>query len=81
MAPELEPPGRCSGTRFRGPTLRGSGDYATNGAAEGIRTPDPRITNALLYQLSYRGMLKAAVLVIPRNCKRKASATGADGPR
>ena len=25
------------------------------GAAEGIRTPDPRITNALLYQLSYRG--------------------------
>lgn len=26
-----------------------------NGAAEGIRTPDPRITNALLYQLSYRG--------------------------
>jgi hypothetical protein len=27
-----------------------------NGAAEGIRTPDPRITNALLYQLSYRGI-------------------------
>ena len=27
----------------------------SNGAAEGIRTPDPRITNALLYQLSYRG--------------------------
>ena len=26
------------------------------GAAEGIRTPDPRITNALLYQLSYRGI-------------------------
>jgi hypothetical protein len=26
-----------------------------DGAAEGIRTPDPRITNALLYQLSYRG--------------------------
>jgi hypothetical protein len=26
-------------------------------------------------------MLKAAVLLIPRNCKRKASATGADGPR
>jgi hypothetical protein len=25
------------------------------GAAEGIRTPDPRITNAVLYQLSYRG--------------------------
>ena len=26
-----------------------------NGAAEGTRTPDPRITNALLYQLSYCG--------------------------
>ena len=24
-----------------------------NGAEEGTRTPDPRITNALLYQLSY----------------------------
>jgi hypothetical protein len=28
-----------------------------SGAAEGIRTPDPRITNALLYQLSYRGFI------------------------
>jgi hypothetical protein len=26
-----------------------------NGAGEEIRTPDPRITNALLYQLSYSG--------------------------
>ena len=26
-----------------------------NGAAGGTRTPDPRITNALLYQLSYAG--------------------------
>ena len=25
------------------------------GAARGTRTPDPRITNAMLYQLSYRG--------------------------
>ena len=25
------------------------------GAAEGTRTPDPRITNAMLYQLSYCG--------------------------
>lgn len=24
-----------------------------NGAVEGTRTPDPRITNAVLYQLSY----------------------------
>jgi hypothetical protein len=31
-----------------------------NGAAEGIRTPDPRITNALLYQLSYRGAPQTA---------------------
>ena len=27
-----------------------------SGAAKRIRTPDPRITNALLYQLSYCGM-------------------------
>lgn len=27
-----------------------------NGAAERTRTSDPRITNALLYHLSYRGM-------------------------
>jgi hypothetical protein len=26
------------------------------GAAKRIRTPDPRITNALLYQLSYCGI-------------------------
>jgi hypothetical protein len=41
------------------------------GAAEGIRTPDPRITNALLYQLSYRGAPTKGVLVIPGKCKRK----------
>ena len=29
--------------------------WGKSGAAEGIRTPDPRITNAVLYQLSYRG--------------------------
>jgi hypothetical protein len=29
---------------------------SVGGAAEGIRTPDPRITNAVLYRLSYRGM-------------------------
>jgi hypothetical protein len=28
-----------------------------SGAAKRIRTPDPRITNALLYQLSYCGAL------------------------
>ena len=30
-----------------------------SGAAEGIRTPDPIITNDVLYQLSYRGALGA----------------------
>jgi hypothetical protein len=28
------------------------------GAAERIRTSDPRITNAVLYRLSYRGLLE-----------------------
>lgn len=27
-----------------------------NGAAEGTRTPDPIITNDVLYQLSYSGL-------------------------
>ena len=30
--------------------------WAKNGADGGTRTPDPRITNALLYQLSYIGI-------------------------
>ena len=30
------------------------------GAAKRIRTPDPRITNALLYQLSYCGIFERA---------------------
>ncbi len=29
-----------------------------NGAARGIRTPDPLITNEVLYQLSYCGILR-----------------------
>jgi hypothetical protein len=33
----------------------GYGASIENGAGEEIRTPDPRITNALLYQLSYTG--------------------------
>jgi hypothetical protein len=32
--------------------------YKENGAVEGIRTPDPRITNAVLYQLSYDSAAK-----------------------
>ena len=31
-------------------------DNFENGAAEGTRTPDPRFTKAVLYQLSYRGI-------------------------
>jgi hypothetical protein len=38
--------------RFPGSKAPGRGDA---GAGEEIRTPDPRITNALLYQLSYAG--------------------------
>ena len=32
-----------------------------NGAVEGTRTPDPRITNAMLYQLSYDGLKNTIV--------------------
>jgi hypothetical protein len=42
------------GTR-PGMTRKNAEMQETTGAAEGIRTPDPRITNAVLYQLSYRG--------------------------
>ena len=34
---------------------RGAAFASDSGAGEEIRTPDPRITNALLYQLSYPG--------------------------
>ena len=33
-------------------------DRWTGGAARGIRTPDPIITNDVLYQLSYCGLLE-----------------------
>ncbi len=33
-----------------------------SGAAEGTRTPDPIITNDVLYQLSYSGILLAAAI-------------------
>ncbi len=36
-------------------TPRWARRFASNGAGEETRTPDPRITNALLYQLSYSG--------------------------
>ena len=34
--------------------------YCVFGAGEETRTPDPRITNALLYQLSYTGVAASA---------------------
>jgi hypothetical protein len=37
-----------------------------NGAAKRIRTPDPRITNALLYQLSYCGALPERACILTR---------------
>ena len=37
------------------PRERGARGFEEFGAGEEIRTPDPRITNALLYQLSYPG--------------------------
>ena len=36
-----------------------------DGAAEGTRTPDPIITNDVLYQLSYSGILPGRGLVLP----------------
>jgi hypothetical protein len=50
-------PGR---TRTSDPAVNSRSLYeieSEDGAAEGIRTPDPRITNAMLYQLSYCGYL------------------------
>ena len=41
--------------------------YLESGAGEEIRTPDLRITNALLYQLSYTGISRSPKLVQPRD--------------
>ena len=38
--------------------LRSLGFLEKDGAAEGTRTPDPIITNDVLYQLSYSGLVK-----------------------
>jgi hypothetical protein len=43
------------GHRFYGRLKSPSYLKTLHGAAERIRTSDPRITNALLYRLSYRG--------------------------
>jgi hypothetical protein len=65
---------------------------AIDGAAEGIRTPDPRITNAVLYRLSYRGMptewrfsntrglLTQATLAAGRRCARASLNRWGEGP-
>ena len=49
--------GRLGGGPDPLPAIAREPDSSTpnSGAAEGTRTPDPRITNALLYQLSYSG--------------------------
>jgi hypothetical protein len=52
----LLPQQRADWRSERKALLRESENVEKAGAAEGIRTPDPRITNALLYQLSYRGL-------------------------
>src|SRR6476469_6550935 len=36
--------------------------WRSGGAARGIRTPDPRITNAVLYRLSYCGVKFASLI-------------------
>ncbi len=41
-------------------TEEDEGAVEKNGADRVTRTPDPRITNALLYQLSYIGTMEAA---------------------
>jgi hypothetical protein len=43
----------------------------STGAAKRIRTPDPRITNALLYQLSYCGVFEAGGILTRRITRRK----------
>jgi hypothetical protein len=44
------------------------------GAAKRIRTPDPRITNALLYQLSYCGMRSKRASILTRGAVRRKAA-------
>ena len=43
-----------------------------HGAGEGIRTPDPLITNQMLYRLSYASGHKLIILLArPLNCKAR----------
>lgn len=41
---------------------KGTRDPKRSGAARGIRTPDPLITNEVLYQLSYCGEIRGVTL-------------------
>ena len=49
-----------------------------SGAAEGIRTPDPIITNDVLYQLSYSGTFRQGRAALP--CSDGAVSSTARGP-
>jgi hypothetical protein len=65
----LQPPDSPFGTRWspvswvRSVTDVSGPDNGRSGAAEGTRTPDPLITNEVLYQLSYRGGFPAPVII------------------
>lgn len=48
-----------------------------SGAGEGTRTPDPIITNDVLYQLSYTGQHLADPAKGPRSAALIASSSGA----
>src|ERR1039457_1155304 len=48
--------------------------HVSTGAAKRIRTPDPRITNALLYQLSYCGMQAKRAAILTRVAIRRKAA-------
>ncbi len=47
-----------------------------NGAAEGTRTPDPIITNDVLYQLSYSGILPALRIQVQGGLGKMENASG-----
>ena len=73
-------PGRTFSTRVaanvqtrRATLRRGPNHLKINGAGEGTRTPDPLITNQMLYQLSYTGAFLGAEREYHSNSKFIAS--------
>ena len=46
---------------------------AQTGAGEGIRTPDPLITNQMLYRLSYASDRKSTIILIGTQIARKTA--------